>query len=488
MRTLFCTSEIYPYLKTGGLGDVAAALPSALVKADVDVRFFLPGYKNILSALQKPETLISFPIYFGAHDVRIIKGVMPEGLVAYVLDAPDFWDRGGIYVDAKGADWPDNHFRFAAFARAAADLADYDPEWKAEIIHGNDWHCGLIPAYIKLRSGPPPFTILTIHNIAYQGLFPSNILPMIGLPEEMYKIDGVEFYNKIGYLKAGLAYSDHITTVSPTYAREIQHSEQGCGLQDFLRTRSSFITGILNGIDTNIWSPERDKDIFTPYNQNTLEKRAENKRALLKKYKLVLSEDKPLFAVISRLGYQKGFDLLLKAVPRILEQGGKMLVLGSGDKELEDSFTNLASTYPDKIAVHIGYDEKLAHQIQAGADVIAIPSRSEPCGLVQLYAMRYGALPFVRRTGGLADTVIDVAFENATGFVFEGEKILALIEKIDQIFETYADAGKWASLQKRGMAGDYSWAIPASEYKNLYMSLLKRLSGNPATSISAIKI
>lgn len=451
------------------------------------MRLFLPGHKDILSALQKPETLISFPVYFGARDVRIIRGIMPCGLTAYILYAPKFWDRDGLYVDGDGHDWPDNHFRFAAFSRAAADLADYDAQWKADVIHGNDWQCGLIPAYTRLRSGPPPVTLMTVHNIAYQGLFPSGLMHLLGLPGEMYGIGGMEFYGKIGYLKAGLAYSDHITTVSPTYAREIQYSEQGCGLQDFLRTRSGDITGIVNGIDTIVWNPENDKDITVTYNRDSLEKRAENKRALLKKHRLKLPDDKPLFAVVSRLGHQKGFDLLLKAVPRILELGGGLIVLGSGDKDLEEGFRDLAASYPDKIAAYIGYDEKLAHRIQSGADVIVMPSRSEPCGLVQLYAMRYGALPLVRRTGGLADTVIDIDFENATGFVFEGDEVSALTEKINIIFQANENRSNWALLQKRGMKGDYSWAVPANVYKNIYETLLKRRSGIPATSMATAK-
>lgn len=467
MRVLFCSSEIYPYIKTGGLGDVAAALPPALAQEGVDMRLFLPGHKNILARLEQPETLIAFPVYFGAHDVRILKGTL-NGLVAYALDAPEFWHRDGLYVDANGVDWPDNAFRFAALCRAAADLPDYDPEWQAEIIHGNDWQCGLIPVYVRQKPGAKPATLITIHNIAYQGLFSPSILPLIGFPASDYHLAGGEFYGKLGYLKSGLAFAGHITTVSPTYAREIQETDQGCGLQDFLKTKAGHITGIINGIDTEVWNPETDPDVPHPFSKKKLKNRDKNKALLLSDFKLDTARNKPLFAVISRLGYQKGFDLLLDAAPYLIEKGGNLLVLGSGDKDLEDGFKALAAAHPQNVAVHIGYDEPLAHKIQAGADVIAMPSRSEPCGLVQLYAMRYGALPFVRRTGGLADTVAD----GATGFVFDGDAPAAVRAKIDDIFAAYNSPEKWAAMQAKGMEQDVSWSVPAKEYKALYNTLL----------------
>lgn len=471
MRVLFCSSEIYPYIKTGGLGDVTAALPPALISAGVDVRLFLPGYAKLLGNLKKTKTLIEFPVYFGAEKVRLIRGVLPEGIVTYVLDAPSFWDRSSAYVDENGKDWADNHYRFAAFCRAITDLTQYDTEWHPDIIHGNDWQCGLIAPYVRLKGTGTPKTIMTIHNIAYQGLFTPDVMPSIGLPGEMYTMQGAEFYNKIGYLKAGLAYSDHITTVSPTYAREIQETDQGCGLEGFLKTKSERVTGILNGIDTTIWNPAKDKDVVQEFDVRHLKRRARNKEFLVKKYGLE-NPDAPLFAIISRLGYQKGFDLLLAAMPRLLERGGNLVLLGSGDKELEDAFSALAIQHKGRVAAHIGYDETLAHKLQAGADVVVMPSRSEPCGLVQLYALRYGALPFVRKTGGLADTVVDVGEENATGFVFEGEDAAALQKKLDAIFDTYADTQKWEDMQKRAMAQDFSWNEPAAAYKNLYRSLL----------------
>ncbi len=473
MRVLFCSTEIYPYVKTGGLGDVTAALPPALIKAGVDLRLLLPGFEKILTNLKNVETLVEFPVYFGAEGVRLLKGTLPGNLTTYILDAPAFWDRTGAYVDQDGKDWPDNHYRFAAFCRAATDLAEYDRDWQPDIIHGSDWQCGLIPPYIKLKSGPHPKTVMTIHNIAYQGLFPPTILPSIGIPGEMYTIAGAEFYDKVGYLKAGLAYADHITTVSPTYAREIQDTDQGCGLQDFLKTKSDRITGIINGIDTDVWNPKTDPDVPQKYDAKHLKDRAKNKKSLLEKFNLSPETKGPLFAVISRLGYQKGFDLLLSAMPHLLELGGNLILLGSGDKPLEDAFTHLSRTYPDRVSVRIGYDETLAHHMQAGADVIVMPSRSEPCGLVQLYAMRYGALPFVRKTGGLADTVIDIQNAGATGFAFEGDDAFSLEAHLPLIFEAYNTPGFWAELQKNAMTRDYGWDDPARQYVRLYERVLK---------------
>jgi starch synthase len=465
MRVLFAAFEIYPYVKTGGLGDVAAALPPALKEQGVDVRFFLPGVPELLEVLGDRETVVEFPVYFGAK-ARILKGTLPTGLIAYILDAPDFYHRKGLYVDAQGLDWPDNHLRFAAFCRAAADLQDF-VSWKPDIIHGNDWHCGLIPAYLLTKSAPQPASVLTIHNIAYQGLFPTHVQHQIGLPAFLYHMEGAEFYGKVGYLKAGLAFADRITTVSPTYAREIQQGEQGCGLDGFLRTRSARICGILNGIDTDIWNPESDQDIERNYDAQNLEKREANKTALLKLFNIPSQKDKPLFAVVSRLNLQKGFDLLLDALPALLDQGANFILLGSGDRDLEEGFIALADDYPGQVGIKIGYDEALSHKIQAGADAIVMPSRSEPCGLVQMYAMRYGALPLVRNTGGLADTVED----GVIGFVFEEEDAEELSKAMMRAMATYKNKKLWREMQKEAMRQSFTWNDSARRYKELYEEL-----------------
>ena len=470
MRVLFATSEIYPYVKTGGLGDVAGALPAALAEAGCDVRLLLPGFPAILAALQDAETVISFPVYFDAPDVRILRGIMPDGVTAYVLDAPHFFQRGGIYVDANGQDYADNHFRFAAFCRAAVDLAGFDPSWQAEVIHGHDWQCGLIPAYLRLRPGNKVRSVLTIHNIAYQGLFPDWVTPMVGIPWDMFNPQGVEFYGKIGFLKAGLAYADIITTVSPSYAQEIQNSDQGCGLEGFLQSKAGQIAGILNGIDDTLWNPKSDPALDTNYDAGSLSKRPQNKRALQREFGLP-ETDAPLFGVVSRLGYHKGFDLLLESLPRLIEQGGQLVLLGSGEREMEEGFRDFSARFGDQVGVHIGYNETLAHRMQAGADVILMPSRSEPCGLVQMYAMRYGALPLVRKTGGLADTVLDAHYPTGTGFVFADPTAEALSTAIDNVFETWRSPDRWRSVQRNAMDLNFSWRRAAQHYYSLYKNI-----------------
>lgn len=477
MRVLFTTSEIYPYVKTGGLGDVSAALPPALKASGVDIRLMLPGYAPILEQLEDVQTLARFPIYFGARDVRLVRGVLPGGLTAYVLDAPGFYaSRIGPYVDSSGIDWDDNHYRFAALSRISADLGEIDTEWQPEIIHAHDWPGGLIPAYLRFKAGPVPKSVITIHNIAYQGLFPSYIMPLIGLPPEAYTPEGVEFYDKVGYLKAGLAYADHITTVSPTYAREIQDEEQGCGLDGILRARADVLTGILNGIDTKVWDPQTDPALTTRYKAASLGNRDANKMALLQKFSLDASTDRPLYAVVSRLGPQKGLDLLLRAAPHLLQLGGNLFVLGSGDKGLETAFRDLETRFPGRVRIVTAYDEALAHQLQGAADVMMMPSRSEPCGLVQMYAMRYGALPLVRATGGLADTVSETA-PSQTGFVFTAPTPRDLEAALARSATLYQDKTRWRSIQKRAMEQDFSWDLSAAQYARLYQNLLDKRTG-----------
>jgi starch synthase len=471
MRVLFSTSEIYPYVKTGGLGDVCAALPPALSSLGVDVRLLVPGYQSILDHLENAETVMSVPVYFGASDVKLLLGSLGE-LKAYVLDAPDFYRRSGPYVDEAGLDWEDNHFRFAALCRIAADLCDIDTSWRPDIIHSHDWPGGLVPAYVKFKKGLQPKTVLTLHNIAYQGLFPSHYLSTLGLPPESFSLDGVEFYGKIGYLKAGISYADHITTVSPTYAQEIQNTDQGCGLEGALQSRSERLSGILNGIDTDIWNPETDPHLISNYTSQTLRGRQKNRKALIKEFNLSPPRGKPLFTVVSRFNPQKGLDLLMSAVPLLIEQGGSLIVLGSGDQSIEAGFQKLQTRYPDRIGLALGYNESLAHRLQSGADVTVMPSRSEPCGLVQMYAMRYGSVPLVRHTGGLADTVIDVfKNENPTGFIFQDPTPESLEESITKAFLLFKAGNLWLNMQQRGMKQDFSWTSSARKYASLYKSL-----------------
>ncbi|HYD19170.1 MAG TPA: glycogen synthase GlgA [Patescibacteria group bacterium] len=479
MKVLFATSEIYPHLKTGGLGDVSAALPEALLQKGAELRLLLPGYPQIMKALLRPKKIASLPRFFGTEQADLLLAELPGGIKTYVLYAPELYDRPGPYGDANGRDWVDNHLRFGAFCRVAADLGDYDAKWQPDIIHGNDWQCGLIPAYLQLRAAPRPVSILTIHNLAFQGLFPRTTMSDLGLPDDMFDVNGVEFYNQVGFLKAGLYYADRVTTVSPTYAREITTPEYGCGLDGLLRSRGAQVTGILNGIDQEQWNPETDNAVLQRYGAQTLESKFQNKLNLIAEVGLpAQAADDPLFAVVSRLTHQKGLDLLVEAAPALFREGMRLVVLGSGDSSVERAFSDLSSAYPGHCALHIGYNENLAHRVQAGADAMIVPSRFEPCGLVQLYALRYGTLPVVRATGGLADSVIDAGWDviqtNATGFVFELATAPALGETVKRAMAAFRQPARWRQMQKNAMAQDFGWAGAADKYLALYESLRPR--------------
>lgn len=470
MKILFMATEIYPFVKTGGLGDVAGALPQALAKEGADIRLFLPGYPEILQNISKPKIIRKLSPFFGRDDAVLLKAKLPDGMTTYVLDCPGFYDRKSPYCTNDGKDWKDNHLRFAAFCRAAADLYLYDSEWQPDVIHGNDWQCGLMPVYLNLRGHDRPASVMTIHNIAYQGLFPASVLSDLNLPDTVFTHEGVEFYGKIGFLKAGLAYADAITTVSPTYAIEIQGNELGCGLDGLLRKRSQQLTGILNGIDEEVWNPYTDENIVANYDSNALKSKAKNKKALLKELNLTENKKQPVFGVISRLVQQKGLDLLVQAMPELLKIGASFVILGSGDKILENQFLKLATDWPSQVSVTIGYDEKLAHRIMAGVDAVIIPSRFEPCGLVQMYGLAYGTLPVVRRTGGLADTVIDEP-EAGTGFVFDEPTAAALETALLRTCSLFQSAPLWKVRQENAMAKNFNWSSSAQKYLNLYNSL-----------------
>lgn len=472
MKLLFVASEIYPYVKTGGLGDVAGALPLALKKEGVDIRLLLPGYPEILKNLTGVKILRKLPKFFGRDDAKIITGKLSNGLTSYVLDCPGFYDRTGPYGDEKGKDWKDNHLRFAALGRTAADLHLYDENWQADIIHGHDWQCGMMPTFLSMRGKDRPLTVMTIHNIAYQGLFPGQIVDEINLPGCAYQTGGAEFYGKVGFLKAGIHYADVVTTVSPTYAVEIQGEEFGCGLQGLLRERSNDLTGIINGIDEDIWNPKTDKNFFFQYDSADLKSKTKNREALLQEFDLSVEKTMPVFGVVSRLVSQKGLDLLLAAMPEFIKMGAGFVILGSGDKVLEKEFQALATAWPAQVAVSTQYDEALAHRIIAGADAVIIPSRFEPCGLVQLYGLRYGTLPIVRKTGGLADTVIDNG-SKSTGFVFDNISVDALSDAMARACSLFRSQSHWKKRQENAMAKDFGWKASALQYIALYEKLLK---------------
>lgn len=487
MRVLYATSECYPLVKTGGLADVSAALPPALNAAGADVRLLMPGYPAVLNGLSNlhevGELITDLP---GCDRARLLLGRTADGVLAYALDAPSLYNRpGNPYLGPDGQDWPDNPLRFAALAWVAAGFAaleSYDPWWRPDVLHGHDWQAGLIPAYIALRpdrfAGPfRPATVQTIHNIAYQGNFGAWMMGDIGLPSTSFRVDGVEYYGSIGYLKSGCYYADRLTTVSPTYAHEIQTAEHGTGLQGLLATRSDVLSGILNGVDYGIWDPSRDPHIAARYTPEDLGGKDACKADLQSAFGLERRPDVPLAAVVSRLTWHKGLDLVLDAAAQWIAWGGQLVVLGSGDPASEAGFRHLAQWHPQSVGVRIGYDEPLSHRIQAGADLFLVPSRSEPCGLTQMYALKYGTLPLVRHTGGLADTVIDAnpAAANdgsATGFQFVNASVQELLWSLRRAMNLYRKPERWQTMQRRAMTRDFGWSGPAEEYMELYRGAL----------------
>ncbi len=403
MRVLSVASEIYPLIKTGGLADVVGALPGALAPLGVSVRSLIPGYPAVLKAIKTAQAVHHYTNFYGGKG-RILQATT-DGLDLLVLDAPHLYDRpGNPYVRIDGKDWPDNAARFAALSRAGADIGKgILPAFVPDIVHVHDWQAGLIPAYLYYDGGPRPACVVTVHNLAFQGQFPSGLLASLGLPPQASGVDGVEYYGTIGYLKAALQFADRITTVSPTYALEILQPEGGMGLDGLLRRRRKIVSGILNGIDTQVWNPATDSHLAQMYDEKHLAKRSRNKAALQERLGLSIDAERPLFGVVSRLSWQKGLDLLADALP-LINEVGQLALLGAGDQALEDRYA--AANLPN-ISCELRYDEALAHLIQAGADVLLVPSRFEPCGLTQLCALRYGAVPLVARVGGLADTVVD---------------------------------------------------------------------------------
>ena len=490
MRVLFVTSECFPLVKTGGLADVSAALPPALNQIGVDARVLLPGYPAVLDGLEGKRAVRALSGVPGVGTATLVAGRLPGGVTAYAIEAPALYGRAGNpYLSPAGADWADNHLRFAALGWAAAELArpgaDEEGQWRPVLIHGNDWQSGLMPAYVALLVGGRPLapgsrrpaTVMTIHNIAYQGWCPESHLSALHLPVHCYHMHGVEYYGGIGFLKAGLYYADRLTTVSPTYAREIQSAEHGCGLEGLLTSRTDHLTGILNGVDYGIWNPAADPYLVAPYDHATLEAKAANKAALQAEFGLDVDPAAPLFAMVSRLTWHKGADMLPEVLPALFARGGQVVLLGTGEAGLEDDLSALAAAHPRSAGVHIGYDEAQAHRIQAGADVLMVPSRAEPCGLTQLYALRYGTLPLVRRTGGLEDTVIDatpaaLADGCATGFAFDEATPQALGWAIRRAIDLYRAPERWRELQQRAMTRDFGWTGSAREYLRLYRELV----------------
>jgi len=475
VSVLAVAAEVFPLVKTGGLADVVGALPAALAAEGVATTILVPGYPAVLQALSGAAHVFGWRQFFGGS-AGLLRG-QAGGLDVLVLDAPHLYDRpGNPYVGPDGRDWPDNARRFAALAKAAALVgqgvaADLLPD----ILHCHDWQAGLVPAYLKFGGAVrPPATVLTVHNIAFQGLFPASLLGALELPDAAFGIDGVEFYGMIGFLKAGLALADRITTVSPTYAAEIQTPEHGMRLDGLLRSRGGILHGILNGIDETVWNPATDTLTPKKFSSADLSPRAANKRAVQEVFGLDISPAPILLGVISRLTWQKGLDQLLDCLDDLVELDMQLAVLGSGEDGLESGFTAAAAAHPGRIGCVIGYDEALAHRMQAGIDALVVPSRFEPCGLTQLCALRYGALPVVARVGGLADTVVDANEAARAAGLGNGVQFTPgmLRSALRRTAELWRDQAAWRQLQVNAMAQDVSWRRPAAQYAALYRGLL----------------
>jgi starch synthase len=475
-KVLFVTSEAHPLIKTGGLADVSGSLPKALAELSQDIRLVIPKYQA-LKLSGDVRYLCSLRV--DNKNVKILETRMPDSQVTvWLIDYPGFFNYpGNPYVDEKGEPWPNNAERFALFCRTVVEIAmdRIHQDWKPDIVHCNDWQSGLVPALLSLEYDSPP-TVFTIHNMAYQGLFPGTTAATLNLPGQLMHPLGLEFHSMLSFIKGGLVYADYITTVSPTYALEIQTADYGYGLEGLLEHRKEFLGGIINGIDLEQWNPETDPYISQKFKVTSLNKKQINKAELQKKLGLPTNESIPLFGLIGRLVEQKGIDLIIDSLPEILAMPLQLVLLGSGDKGFEKQLLELAQAYPDKIALNLGYDEALAHLIEAGSDIFLMPSRFEPCGLNQMYSQRYGTVPIVRKTGGLADTVVDalpetIADNTATGIVFNDATAGSLLEAVKRSLILYSQPDNWKKIQINGMKKDFSWQQSAQHYLTLYRNL-----------------
>jgi len=476
MKILHVASEVYPLVKTGGLADVVFALPRAQKALGMTVRLLVPGYPAVLDELTQLKPVADVGSVFGAACVRVLSGKLEAGdLEIYVVDSPSLFGRSGKpYTGPDGKDWADNHKRFGLLAWIGAHLADGDIDraWRPDIVHAHDWHAGLTPAYMAENPAQRAKSVFTIHNLAFRGLFPFGESADLGFSCRSGLPHQFEFFGYISFLKAGLRYANKVTTVSPTYAREILTESMGFSMQGVLKNRGSDFTGILNGLDYDVWNPETDQDIKQTYSAKNPAGKLECKRALRQEFGLEQNDAAPLFGVVSRLADQKGLDLVLAAIPQILALGGQLLVLGSGDPALEQGFSKAAMANPGRIACYIGYDEKLSHRLIAGVDSLLVPSRFEPCGLTQIMALRYGTLPVVRRTGGLADTIEQVTENSGDGFLFDDPKTDALCGALRAAAGTFSQPDTWSGAIQRAMEKNFSWDTSASRYAALYKELL----------------
>ena len=482
MKVLHVAAEVFPLVKTGGLADVVGALPKALIDAGTEVRLLLPGLPAIVDAVARQRTVCEIGPMFGALRITIRSGVLPFSHVpVYLIDSPYLYRRGGgPYDDEGGREWSDNLQRFALLGWVAAHLAagDVDSGWTPQIVHAHDWHAAMACAYMAAHPGTAAASVFTVHNLAYQGLFAPGDFSQLGLPASTWASHGIEYHGRISFMKAGLKFARRITTVSPTYATEMATHEFGCGLDGVIRSRIGDVVGILNGVDRDVWNPATDGALEQRYTAQDMSGKTLCRDALRREFGLDATPEAPLFGAVSRLSEQKGLDLILAALPALLRLGGQFCLQGSGDASLEAAFNAAAQAHPGKVAVRIGYNEAVAHRLIAGADALLVPSRFEPCGLTQLYALRYGSVPVVRRVGGLADTVVDATpkaleVDRATGFTFGAATPAALEAALQRAVLAYRVPALWAQLMQRGMAQDFSWREAARHYVAMYAELLQ---------------
>ncbi len=479
-RILFASSEAYPLIKTGGLADVAGSLPRALLSLKQDIRLILPAYPEARNRIGKYKTLATFAL--DGHTINLLQGRLPgTRIITWLIDCAAFFDRpGNPYMNEQGQVWPDNAERFALFNKAICSIAldQIGLAWQADLVHCNDWQTALVPALLDQETRRPA-TLFTVHNLAYQGLFNYDVFVKLGLPAHLWHHEALEFHDQLSFIKGGLVFADSINAVSPSYAAEIQQPEFGYGLDGLLRYRQQRLSGIINGIDVDEWNPGTDPRLVQNYNRRTLAKKVVNKTALQHYFKLPEEPETLLFGFIGRLVEQKGLDDILASLPTMLEMPVQFVFLGSGQQEYEQALRKLAARHADKIAVQIGYNEELSHRIEAGADAFLMPSTFEPCGLNQLYSLRYGSLPVVRKVGGLADTVHDIETENfandrATGIVFTGATGDGLPEALLRTLQLYQNKIHWRQVQLAGMRQDFSWQRSAQAYLELYRASLER--------------
>ena len=481
MNILFATAELYPFVKTGGLADISAALPAALARSGSDIRIIMPGYPQALARCQTLHEIARFENVLGFRGVRLLETSLPGSTAKlWLVDCPDLYNRvGSPYQNESCIDWPDNHLRFALFNHVAAKAASGATDWRADVVHANDWHCGLLPLLLSASSSTRPATVFTIHNLAYQGIFDAGDFGSLGVADSAFH--DMEFYGRVSFIKAGISAADAITTVSPTYAREILTAQHGCGLDGLLRQREARISGILNGADYGVWDPSVDPYIAQNYTSRSLGGKRNCKQAVQRELGLKVSSNRPLLAFMSRLVDQKMPHLVLDTLPSLLANGAQFALVAEGDHRFEEGFRNLAARYPGQVAVQIGYGEDIAHRLLAGADMLLHPSLYEPCGLVPIYALRYGTIPIVRKSGGMADSIIDASADalksgTGTGFCFEPPTAAELTSCVRRAAAVREQTVVWRILQQNAMRADFSWRRAAQLYATLYTAVAGKVA------------